>query len=599
MNIGIALSGGGFRATLFQLGVLRFLYEAGLLKSVKAISAVSGGSVLAAHLVANWKQYCGDEADFAKAANELVRFAQSDVRGNIVRRVLLSFLLVVPRFLVTRPLRWTTTNLLQRYYDNLFSGRRLKDLNGADLPSIILNCTSLTTGQGCEFDSSGFAWYVLDEDTSLLRRRHISAPNTKISFAVACSSAFPPLFPPLIISSETLYCRAEQFPNPQYLTDGGVYDNLGIARLAAGLRDKQLDYVIVCDAEGDFDTEVDNAYTNLIDRNVRASDLLMTRVSALLLRLMDVNKDQVAHVSIKSETKVGRDQLSLDPEIERSLGKIRTDLDSFSDLEVEALIRHGYNCARAKLSQHSIAPLALKWSWRPRTLPVAASLHLQQIRSGNRRSARLWSSRDWVSWATASTVAAIAFIFYLPVLLSASSVVEAKREAAEAQRDAAEASSVALRLAKLEYAKTQPIDNPVGPQPPVPAPPEGGERPHFMGELKLEMLADGRQVKLLEPISFRDSSGVLWTAPAGVISDGLSLPPTLWSIIGPPLDKSYARIAILHDYYAERRVRSWQDTDRMFYEGLIASGVSEIKAKILYQTVYSFGPRWESKNGPP
>lgn len=48
--IGLALSGGGFRATLFHLGVIRFLYERGLLPKVRIICSVSGGSILAAHL---------------------------------------------------------------------------------------------------------------------------------------------------------------------------------------------------------------------------------------------------------------------------------------------------------------------------------------------------------------------------------------------------------------------------------------------------------------------------------------------------------------------------------------------------------------------
>lgn len=52
-RIGLALSGGGFRATLFHLGVVRFLFEVGQLKPVKLVSAVSGGSVLAAHLILN------------------------------------------------------------------------------------------------------------------------------------------------------------------------------------------------------------------------------------------------------------------------------------------------------------------------------------------------------------------------------------------------------------------------------------------------------------------------------------------------------------------------------------------------------------------
>ena len=44
-QIGLALSGGGFRATLFHLGVVRFLFENDQLKPIKLVSAVSGGSV--------------------------------------------------------------------------------------------------------------------------------------------------------------------------------------------------------------------------------------------------------------------------------------------------------------------------------------------------------------------------------------------------------------------------------------------------------------------------------------------------------------------------------------------------------------------------
>jgi len=57
--IAIALSGGGFRATLFHLGVVRLLYDAKKLNNVRYLGAVSGGSVLAAHLALRWDQYTG------------------------------------------------------------------------------------------------------------------------------------------------------------------------------------------------------------------------------------------------------------------------------------------------------------------------------------------------------------------------------------------------------------------------------------------------------------------------------------------------------------------------------------------------------------
>ena len=44
-NIGIALSGGGIRATIFHLGLFKWLAENGLLEEVKRVSSVSGASL--------------------------------------------------------------------------------------------------------------------------------------------------------------------------------------------------------------------------------------------------------------------------------------------------------------------------------------------------------------------------------------------------------------------------------------------------------------------------------------------------------------------------------------------------------------------------
>ena len=58
-KLGLALSGGGFRATLYHLGVVRYLRDTGILQEVSDIASVSGGSILAAHLVLNWDKYTG------------------------------------------------------------------------------------------------------------------------------------------------------------------------------------------------------------------------------------------------------------------------------------------------------------------------------------------------------------------------------------------------------------------------------------------------------------------------------------------------------------------------------------------------------------
>jgi predicted acylesterase/phospholipase RssA len=79
-RIGLAFSGGGFRATLFHLGMARLLREGNILPGVTRVTSVSGGSILAAHLVLNWHLYTGSLKDFDAAAAELLRFVQLVMR---------------------------------------------------------------------------------------------------------------------------------------------------------------------------------------------------------------------------------------------------------------------------------------------------------------------------------------------------------------------------------------------------------------------------------------------------------------------------------------------------------------------------------------
>jgi len=126
-RIGLALSGGGFRATLYHLGVIRYLRDSGTLPHVADIAAVSGGSILAAHLVLNWDRYTGNDQQFAEAAAEIVRFVQFDVRNRIVRRLPLLF----PLRLGAKLTGWEAPGLspnalFERYYRwFLYGDRRL------------------------------------------------------------------------------------------------------------------------------------------------------------------------------------------------------------------------------------------------------------------------------------------------------------------------------------------------------------------------------------------------------------------------------------------------------------------------------------------
>src|SRR4051794_32587350 len=122
-NIGLALSGGGFRATLYHLGLVRFLRDAGILPHVTHITSVSGGSIMAAHLALNWDLYTGSPKEFDQAATQLLEFTRLDARNRILRRFPLGLFLRWPRRLLglsNRPL--TRTGLLQTQYEKFLYG---------------------------------------------------------------------------------------------------------------------------------------------------------------------------------------------------------------------------------------------------------------------------------------------------------------------------------------------------------------------------------------------------------------------------------------------------------------------------------------------
>lgn len=99
--------------------------------------------------------------------------------------------------------------------------------------------------------------------------------------------------------------------------------------------------------------------------------------------------------------------------------------------------------------------------------------------------------------------------------------------------------------------------------------------------------------RLTDSLVFTDPNGFDWTAPAGTISDGASIPRWAWSVIGAPFSGRYAISALLHDHYCETRERTSHDTHRSFYYGMRANGVKTVKAKFMYWAVVFGGPDWK------
>jgi hypothetical protein len=103
-------------------------------------------------------------------------------------------------------------------------------------------------------------------------------------------------------------------------------------------------------------------------------------------------------------------------------------------------------------------------------------------------------------------------------------------------------------------------------------------------------------MELLENFAFVDAAGVIWTAPAGSIVDGASIPKFLWSLNGSPFVGRYRDASIIHDVYCITRSRPHEEVHKMFWDAMICSGVAKSKAHTMYMAVRDHGPIWD-ENG--
>lgn len=125
--------------------------------------------------------------------------------------------------------------------------------------------------------------------------------------------------------------------------------------------------------------------------------------------------------------------------------------------------------------------------------------------------------------------------------------------------------------------------------------PSEGNYGHYEGNVVAEWLPDGRQMRLASPLTYISSSGVVWKAPEGAVIDGASIPKFAWSIIGGPFEGKYRNASVIHDVACKEKTRTWRAAHKVFYTGMLASGVDMTLAKIMYGAVYHFGPRWDVK----
>jgi NTE family protein len=244
--VGLALSGGGSRAAAFGLGCLRGLHDRGVLPKVSVVSGISGGSLLAAL----WAYGPPAFDDFDQMTCDLLR---EGLHKQIARAAAGPALLVrgpagAARSLLPAPLRGqrtlNRTDALRRVLvDAAFGDKAMPDVTRPGLATVV-TATDLITTNAVRFGSLGSSCSALGR----------IADRITVAEAVAASAAYPVLLPAV----ERTYAFEQRDGStrtlPVALTDGGVYDNLGLTVLEPGRHPAytghvyDVDYVIACDA---------------------------------------------------------------------------------------------------------------------------------------------------------------------------------------------------------------------------------------------------------------------------------------------------------------------------------------------------------------
>lgn len=402
-KVGIALSGGGFRAAYFHIGVLAALAENDKLKNIEVISCVSGGSIIGAYYFLELKKLFEKEDDSIISKNHYIEILENilinfhqDV-GRNVRMNIFSNLWVNLKIMFSssysRSLR--VAELYDEYFYNKYSTDILSLTNHKPIsihsttimpkgvpfnprvdnfervnkvPQLILNTTNLNSGHNFQFTStwmgeSPFSINNTIDAKARYRRMYYSESSTKaykefpLSKAVGASSCVPAMFP--AIELENLYQDKKVS-----LVDGGVCDNQGLSAIV----ENECKILYISDASGQIQSN-EFLIRNLMGESYRSTSVASERIREIQLSnalnkaddgffdafylvhlKKDINeKDIVWTGNTESSGRMFAEDSNeiyttygIDTKIQKSLAEIRTDLDSFTDVEAYALMYCGY-----------------------------------------------------------------------------------------------------------------------------------------------------------------------------------------------------------------------------------------------------------------
>lgn len=352
-NIGIALSGGGIRATVFHLGVLKWIAEKGALEEVKRVSSVSGASICVGMIYSHNDLKWPTSKEFLNTVLPSIEkvLRTSDLQLSALRK------------LVVSPSYWSKkVNIVAKALENQWGVHgKLSELTGNVM--WYTNCTTYETGKRFRFCKNDMGDYSIG---------YVEKPDIPISDVMAASAGFPILIGPYSLKTgnyqwtPSTYAKSEWQPpdGTIHLWDGGVYDNLGLESIFkpdnGGTLSDGLDCMIVSNASpsiGHYRKRSGFSAHNL----KRLLDISMDQVTALRSRMvMDfiVQNEQGMYIKIgNSAEKIATDSkcpeslkreliaacLS-EQEAERAMS-YPTTLRKPTDDDYELLLRHGFEVA--------------------------------------------------------------------------------------------------------------------------------------------------------------------------------------------------------------------------------------------------------------
>ena len=427
-KLGLALSGGGFRASLFHIGVLARMAELDLLRHVRVLSTVSGGSIIGAYYYLKVKELlegrrvvggvavAPTQRAYIEIVEEIEQGFLQEVQTNIRTQALLDPLRNVEMLLSDD---YSSSDRMAELYDEHFY-RRFAGPSGASLkltdlkiqpPSAApgFNVKTYNDQNAVQNPGSHHQFYVSEHWPSLgfyqlvdwrsgftgsLDRyqcySEISATqwnlrllqcqrwgkNSKwappaptqpleslrqsklgqlsLADAVAASACVPAIFTPLSIYD--LYWNSSQEEIVVELVDGGVFDNQGLDALF----EASCTHMICSDASGQLEDSRTPA-SDIVPVARRSNDILMTRVrSACYAKLCTTGSVTFAffHLRDKFPGNPGNGFPAIPGPVDRAnsksgqiyrLSNVRTDLDTFTDIEAYALMYDGYCLSDANL----------------------------------------------------------------------------------------------------------------------------------------------------------------------------------------------------------------------------------------------------------